>query len=171
MVGGPGGGAHAARRSPGGVTGPLPDLPLPAGSGAPSFRLEGSDGKVTDLRQVLEGSRALLLFYPGNDTPGCDRQLATARDEIDRYRRAGIRLLGVNPATPAAHADYASRLALPFVLLSDPGLAVSRRYHAVRAGIEEIDRTVYLIDRDGAIIFSARGAPGADIVLEDLGEA
>lgn len=153
------------------MTAPFPDIPRPVGSEAPGFRLEGSDGRVTELGQVLRESRALLLFYPGNDTPGCNRRLAAARDEIDRYRRAGVRLFGVNQAAPAAHADYASRLGLPFLLLSDPGLVVSRRYHAVRAGIEEIDRTVYLIDRDGAIIFSARGAPGADIVLEDLGEA
>ena len=171
MAGGPRAGAGAPRRTPGGVTGPFPDVPLPVGSEAPAFRLEGSDGKVSDLGQVLERSRVLLLFYPGNDTPGCNRQLAAARDEIDRYERAGIRLFGVNPAIPAAHADYASRLGLPFTLLSDPGLAVSQRYHAVRLGIEEIDRTVYLIDRDGAIIFSARGAPGADIILEDLGES
>lgn len=164
-------GADAPRRAPARVTAPFPDIPLPAGTMAPAFRLSGSGGNAVGLGEVLKESRALLLFYPGNDTPGCNRQLATVRDEIERYRSAGVRPFGVNPAAPSAHADYAGRLELPFVLLSDPGLVVARRYHAVRPQVEEVDRTVYLIDRDGSIVFSARGAPGADIVLESLGEA
>lgn len=146
------------------------DIPLPAGAVAPPFRLPASDGTEVELASTLEAGSALLIFYPGNDTPGCDRQLRTARDELDRFRGAGVRLFGVNPASPEAHRDYAARLGLPFLLLSDAGLEVARRYHAVRPGGAEIDRTVYLIGRDGRIAFSARGAPGADIVLEGLGE-
>lgn len=133
--------------------------------------MAASDGSVVDLSGVLRDGLALLLFYPGNDTPGCNRQLSAVRNEIERYRAAGVRPFGVNPALPEAHREYAERLALPFLLLSDPGLVVARRYHAVRAGVGEVDRTVYLVGRDGGVIFSARGAPGADIVLEGLGEA
>lgn len=43
---------------------------LPPGSVAPEFSAEGSDGRVYQLRDMLEASRVLLVFYPGNDTPG-----------------------------------------------------------------------------------------------------
>ncbi|HET6579480.1 MAG TPA: redoxin domain-containing protein [Gemmatimonadales bacterium] len=43
---------------------------LPPGSVAPGFSAEGSDGRVYRLRDLLEDSRVLLVFYPGNDTPG-----------------------------------------------------------------------------------------------------
>ena len=43
---------------------------LRPGSVAPDFTAEGSDGRVYRLGEVLEASRVLLVFYPGNDTPG-----------------------------------------------------------------------------------------------------
>ena len=43
---------------------------LPAESVAPEFSAEGSDGGVYRLRDLLARSRVLLVFYPGNDTPG-----------------------------------------------------------------------------------------------------
>lgn len=43
---------------------------LPVGSRAPDFSLEGSDGRVYRLTDMLSASRVLLVFYPGNNTPG-----------------------------------------------------------------------------------------------------
>jgi peroxiredoxin len=43
---------------------------LQPGSPAPGFRLAGSDGRGHALADLLAGSRVLLAFYPGNDTPG-----------------------------------------------------------------------------------------------------
>lgn len=43
---------------------------LPPGSVAPEFSADASDGRVYRLRELLELSRVLLVFYPGNDTPG-----------------------------------------------------------------------------------------------------
>jgi peroxiredoxin len=92
------------------------------------------------------------------------------RDDIERYRRAGVRPFGVNPAAPEAHRAYAGRLGLPFLLLADPALAIAHRYHAVRPGGERVDRTVYLIEQDGTVRCGLRGSPGADQLLEGLEE-
>ncbi|MBA3344373.1 MAG: redoxin family protein [Gemmatimonadales bacterium] len=43
---------------------------LPPGAKAPDFTAEASDGQSYRLREVLARSRVLLVFYPGNDTPG-----------------------------------------------------------------------------------------------------
>ena len=43
---------------------------IAAGSPAPAFAAEGSDGRRYLLRDLLVESRVLLAFYPGNDTPG-----------------------------------------------------------------------------------------------------
>ena len=43
---------------------------LPAGSMAPDFTAAASDGQTYGLDQLLAQSRILLVFYPGNDTPG-----------------------------------------------------------------------------------------------------
>ena len=93
------------------------------------------------------------------------------RDEIGQYQRAGVRPFGVNPATVDRHADYARRLRLPFPLLSDAGLEVSRAYGALRPDGGEIARSVCLVGRDGRILYSQAGAPGAEIVLESVRSA
>jgi peroxiredoxin len=43
---------------------------LQPGSIAPDFTARASDGNTYQLRRVLQKSRVLLVFYPGNNTPG-----------------------------------------------------------------------------------------------------
>ena len=93
------------------------------------------------------------------------------RDELPEYEREGIRPFGVNPAPVASHAGYAERLRLPFPLLSDPGLAITRAYGALRPDGATLARSVVVIDRDGTVIYSQAGAPGAALILEALRHA
>ena len=48
---------------------PVTEL-LPVGTPAPDFTAAASDGRTYRLSQLLAQSRILLVFYPGNDTPG-----------------------------------------------------------------------------------------------------
>lgn len=43
---------------------------LQPGTKAPDFSAEASDGETHRLHDLLKESRVLLLFYPGNNTPG-----------------------------------------------------------------------------------------------------
>lgn len=43
---------------------------LEVGSRAPGFRAEASDGRTYDLAELLAEGHVVLVFYPGNDTPG-----------------------------------------------------------------------------------------------------
>jgi peroxiredoxin len=40
------------------------------GTLAPDFTAPASDGRTYRLEELLRQSRVLLVFYPGNDTPG-----------------------------------------------------------------------------------------------------
>ena len=90
------------------------------------------------------------------------------RDEIQTYTDHKIRPFGVNPASAERHAAYAAKLGLPFLLLSDPEYAISRAYGALKRVMPGIARSVCLIDRDGTVLYSQSGAPGAAIILESL---
>ena len=90
------------------------------------------------------------------------------RDEIETYEAKGVRPFGVNPASVEKHRGYAAKLNLPFPLISDPGSTIARAYQATHPFGIAIARTVYLIGRDGAIRFAARGAPGPDLSLASL---
>src|SRR5262245_14691981 len=104
------------------------DDPLSVGTTAPRTVLRASDGTEVDLTRVREQGGVMLAFYPGNHTPMCDRQLREMKDEIAKYRGAGITPFGVNPATVDDHREYAASLELPFLLLSDPGLAAAKQW-------------------------------------------
>ena len=43
---------------------------LQPGSIAPDFTATASDGQSYQRSRLLEESRVLLVFYPGNNTPG-----------------------------------------------------------------------------------------------------
>lgn len=43
---------------------------LQPGGLAPDFSAGASDGRTYQLRRLLNESRVLLVFYPGNNTPG-----------------------------------------------------------------------------------------------------
>jgi peroxiredoxin len=43
---------------------------LQPGSTAPEFSAQASDGRSYSLHWLLQQSRVLLVFYPGNNTPG-----------------------------------------------------------------------------------------------------
>jgi peroxiredoxin len=43
---------------------------LPPRTLAPDFTASASDGRSYRLYEMLEQSRVLLVFYPGNNTPG-----------------------------------------------------------------------------------------------------
>ena len=70
-----GGAARVAGASGAGPRGPpgggrrMSGLIAP-GSAAPDFTAPASDGRTYHLAELLRESRVLLVFYPGNDTPG-----------------------------------------------------------------------------------------------------
>jgi peroxiredoxin Q/BCP len=43
---------------------------LQPGTPAPDFSADASDGRTYRLQELLENGRVLLVFYPGNNTPG-----------------------------------------------------------------------------------------------------
>ena len=91
------------------------------------------------------------------------------RDEIQSYTNHDIRPFGVNPASVEKHTAYAEKLGLPFPLLSDPDRMISTAYGSVKPILPGIARSVCLIDRDGTVLYTQAGAPGAAIILESLG--
>ena len=91
------------------------------------------------------------------------------RDDQTEFRKHDVLTLGVNPASIANHEKYVAGFKFNFPLLSDPERAVARAYHALKSDGKGIQRTVYLIARDGTVAFAQRGAPPTDSILASLG--
>jgi thioredoxin-dependent peroxiredoxin len=82
-----------------------------------------------------------------------------------KFEQAGIRPFGVNPAGVDAHRGYVEKMRFNFPLLSDPDRAIARAYHALKDDDRGIQRTVYVIGRDGTVRFAQRGAPPPDDIV------
>ncbi|MBZ5586454.1 MAG: peroxiredoxin [Acidobacteriia bacterium] len=140
--------------------------PLPVGSPAPDFELPDDSGGVVRL-SALRGKPAILVFYPGDNTPVCTRQLCELRDDWGRLRKRGVRIFGVNPQGAQSHERFREKYKLPFPLLVDRGQKVANLY---QAGGIVVKRTVYLIGPDGKILFARRGKPAPEEILAALGD-
>lgn len=135
--------------------------PLPVGSPAPDFSLPDQDGKTVSLHD-LRGSNVVLVFYPGDDTTVCRRQLCEFRDRWADAQKKNTLVFGVNPQKAASHAKFIGKSRLPFPLLVDQGQQMGALYKTKGLVVR---RTVYLIGPDGAIRFAKRGTPDAEVVL------
>jgi peroxiredoxin Q/BCP len=135
--------------------------PLPAGTPAPDFTLPDDSGKTVTLSK-LRGKSVVLVFYPGDDTPGCTKQLCEFRDDWKDVKARGVEVFGVNPQNARAHQKFRQKFSFPFPLLVDTGQKVAGLYNA--NGII-VKRTVYLIGPDGKIRFGKRGKPEPAEVL------
>ena len=140
---------------------------LPVGSEAPDFEAQTTDGGHISLAQFRGSKSVLLMFYPKDDTPGCTRQMCTARDEAAVYEAAGIRRFGVNPGGIESHRRFADKYVLDFPLIVDQGSRIASAYGVLKEN-GGVARATYLVDLDGRIAYAAAGAHGADEILEGM---
>jgi peroxiredoxin Q/BCP len=139
--------------------------PLPVGAAAPSFLCPDEEGNLVSLERH-RGSYVLLVFYPGDRTPVCTRQLCAMRDNWKLLQERGVKVFGVNPRSARSHQRFRRKHGFPFPLLVDAGQKVAAIYGAKSIWTQ---RTVYLIDGAGIIRFSERGNPTVGKVLAALG--
>lgn len=88
---------------------------------------------------------------------------------MTKFQQAGIQPFGVNPAVVDGHFKYATKMRFNFPLLSDPDRAIARAYRALKDDGRGIQRSVYVVARDGTIAFAQRGAPPVDAIVAAVG--
>ena len=89
--------------------------PLLPGTPAPDFSLPDQDGRIVSLT-ALRGHYVVLIFYPGDDTSVCRRQLCEFRDRWATAQQKNTLIFGVNPQSAQSHAQFIAKSRLPFPL-------------------------------------------------------
>ncbi|MSV29280.1 MAG: peroxiredoxin [Bryobacterales bacterium] len=136
--------------------------PLPVGTVAPEFTAFDDAGNGVTL-SALRGRNVVLVFYPGDETPVCRKQLCEIRDNWTLFEARNAVVYGVNPRGASSHSAFRSNRKLPFPLLVDAGRKVANMY---RSGGLIIRRTVYLVGPDGVILYARRGNPSTAEILQ-----
>jgi peroxiredoxin Q/BCP len=129
---------------------------LAVGLPAPDFTLPATDGRTLGLYEFAGQKHVVLVFYVGDNTPDCNRQLSSLRDDVPELTGLDIQILAINPSSVADHDRYRAQLDLNFPLLSDASGKVATQYGAFNPD-HSVQRSVYVVDKNGRIRFAARG--------------
>ena len=120
---------------------------------APDFSLPDCDGnqwRLSDQR----GKVVVLLFYPGDETPICTRQLCSVRDRWDDYVATGAEVVGISTDSVESHKKFAEHHDLPLRLLSDSEGVAAKLYGAQSLIPGRTARAVFVIDAEGVLTYS-----------------
>ncbi len=123
---------------------------------APSFTLEGSDGKRHSLAEY-RGKFVVLYFYPKDLTPGCSVEAQEFNALQREFDKMGAIVIGLSRDSVSSHLRFIAKYGLGFLLLSDGDGKVHREYGVTKAktlfGHSYVGtvRSTFLIDPDGKI--------------------
>ena len=115
---------------------------------APQFVLSDDQGGQFSLAEQT-GQKILLVFYPGDNTPVCTKQLCDYRDGVEAFAGLGVQVVGISDDSAESHRKFRQKHNLPFTLLTDPGLEVAALYDS--KGMLGMKRSVFLVDEAGVI--------------------
>lgn len=141
---------------------------LAVGTLAPDFIAKDGSGSLVSLKALTANSRVVLVFYPGDNTPVCTKQLCAFRDSYDALASANTVVLGINPAGAGKHSDFSTKYKFQFPLVVDESGAIAASY-GCRAIFGLIKRSVYVVDVGGKILYAERGNPPVAEILAQLG--
>ena len=125
------------------------------GSQFPSFQLTDQEGK-TWTNQDIAGQKAVIYFYPKDDTSGCTAEACEFRDLMPSIK--GAKVIGISPDNEKSHRKFAAKHNLNFAILSDTdhklaeelGLWIEKMLYGKK--YMGVDRTTYLVDESGKIV-------------------
>ena len=134
---------------------------MQVGKPAPGFTLPALTGQPVSLASFIGKKNIVLYFYPKDNTPGCTSEACAFRDSYEVFRDAGAEVIGISSDPEESHQRFATQHHLPFILLSDRGGVVRKRYGVPSTFGLLPGRVTYIIDKQGIVrhIFSSQFAP------------
>ncbi|MGE0975051.1 thioredoxin-dependent thiol peroxidase [Staphylococcus cohnii] len=130
---------------------------LKRGDQFPEFKLENQNGDIIS-NDTLKGYKAVLYFYPRDNTPTCTTEACDFRDNLSYFNELKTKVYGISGDTKKKHQNFSNKHNLNFDLLADEDYQLSTEVGVYQLkknfGKETmgIVRTTFIIDEDGIII-------------------
>lgn len=127
---------------------------LPAvGQPAPDFTLPSHlDGDVQ--LSAMRGKKVAILFYPFDFSPGCTKEVTSFRDVYYLVKEFDAEMVAISPDHVWAHKAFSKSLdGIPYPLLADWGMAVTKVYGVHNPDRNCPQRTAFIVDREGVVQF------------------
>ena len=133
-------------------------MSLGVGDQAPDFSLPGTGGRTYTLAE-FRGQPVVLVFYPGDDTPVCTKQLNSYNDDLEQFSEMNAQVIGISAQDVSSHDAFAGKHGFEFPLLADVDKAVAGLYGTL-GPIGFPRRSVFIIDDDGVVRYAHRAIAG-----------
>ena len=133
-------------------------MSLSVGEAAPDFELPGTGGRGYSLAEFA-GRPVVLVFYPGDDTPVCTKQLNSYNDGIEQFAELDAQVLGISAQDVASHEGFADKHGFGFPLLADVDKVVAGAYGTL-GPLGFPRRSVVIVDADGVVQYVHRAIAG-----------
>src|SRR5579872_6077618 len=126
------------------------------GDRAPSFKIM-TDGGEAISSSGLKGAPYIVYFYPKDDTSGCTKEAIAFSDNLKKFEKAGVKVIGVSKDSVGSHAKFRKKHKLKLTLGSDPQTEIAKAwgvwgektlYGRKYMGME---RATFLVDAKGVI--------------------
>jgi len=101
----------------------------------------------------------VLVFYPGDDTPVCTKQLNSYNDDLAQFEALDAQVLGISAQGLESHEKFSGKHGFKFPLLADTDKKVAGLYGTL-GPIGFPRRSVFIIDGTGVVRYAHRAIAG-----------
>ncbi len=133
-------------------------IELNEGALAPDFAMRDMQGNISRLSDLKDKKDIVVYFYPEDFTPGCTTQAVEFSRDYEKFKEAGIEIVGISPDEEESHEKFRQKMGIPYPLVADTEKEVSKSYGVY--GLKKfmgreymgVNRSTFLIDKTGKIV-------------------
>jgi peroxiredoxin Q/BCP len=131
---------------------------LSVGDPAPDFELPATGGATIRLSN-LRPRPVVVVFYPGDDTPVCTRQLNSYSEGLSQFEALDAQVIGISAQDLDSHEAFSVKHGLGFPLLADVDKVVAAEWGTL-GPLGFSRRSVFIIDGTGVVRYAHRAMAG-----------
>lgn len=148
---------------------------IPLGTIVPDFKLKSTENTFISLID-LKGKPAILVFYPGDNTPVCTNQLSLYNEIQTQglFNDYNAQIIGISVNDIHSHYLFVKNLGLTFPLLADddPLGRVTKAFGVFNEKSQQSERALFVLNAEGKIHWSYVAPinvnPGAEGIFQAL---
>ena len=141
-------------------------MSISVGDAAPPFTLSATGGGEASLIDFL-GKPLVLVFYPGDDTPVCTKQLNSYNDDLSQFEALNAQVVAISAQSVESHEKFSDKHGFKFPLLADTDKSVAAAYGTL-GPLGFPRRSVFIVDAEGIVRYTHRAIAG--LTFRPVGE-
>ena len=107
----------------------------------------------------FSGKPVVVVFYPGDDTAVCTKQLNSYNDDLAQFEALDAQVIGISAQDVASKERFAEKYGFRFPLLADTDKKVAEAY-GILGPMGFPRRSVFIVDAKGVVRYAHKAIAG-----------